>query len=50
MEETRRWVIVVIAVLLVAGLLAFARGRDHHRGNDVGSDGALGASATVAAS
>jgi hypothetical protein len=29
--------------------VAFARGRDHHRGDDVGSDGALGASAAVAA-
>ena len=32
-----RWIIGLVIVLLVVGLLAFARGRDHHRGDDVGS-------------
>jgi len=32
-----RWVIVAIAALLVVGLLIWARGDDHHRGDDVGS-------------
>jgi hypothetical protein len=36
MSDIPRWVIVVLAVLLVVGLLAYARGRDHHRGDDVG--------------
>jgi hypothetical protein len=41
----RRWVGVVIVALLVVGLVAFARGRDHHRGQDVG---ALGGAPTAA--
>ena len=32
-----RWVVVVVIVLLVVGLIAFARGRMHHRGDEVGS-------------
>jgi cell division septation protein DedD len=35
----RRWVGVVIVALLVIGLVAFARGRVHHRGQDVGALG-----------
>jgi hypothetical protein len=41
-------VIVVLVVLLVVGLLAWARGRDHHRGDDVGEH-ASGATAPAAA-
>jgi len=37
----RRWVIGIVVVCLIVGLIAFARGRAHHRGDDVGS-GALG--------
>ena len=37
----RRWVIAIVVVCVIVGLLAFARGRAHHRGDDVGS-GALG--------
>jgi hypothetical protein len=36
MSDTPRWVVVVIVLLVIVGLLAFARGRDHHRGDDVG--------------
>jgi hypothetical protein len=43
---TRGWIIAVIVVVLVVGLVAFARGRDHHRGDEVG---ALGRSQTVTA-
>lgn len=36
MSDTPRWVIVVVVVLLVVGLVAFSRGRQHHRGDEVG--------------
>jgi uncharacterized membrane protein YqhA len=36
---TRGWIIAVIVVALVVGLVAFARGRDHHRGDEVGALG-----------
>jgi len=32
-----RWTVVVVSVLLVAALLVWARGDEHHRGDDVGS-------------
>lgn len=35
----RSWVLMLIAVLLVVGLIAYARGADHHRGDDVGALG-----------
>ena len=35
-----RWVVVVLLVLVLVGLRAFARGREHHRGDE---EGALGA-------
>ena len=35
-----RWVVVVLLVLVLVGLLAFARGREHHHGVE---EGALGA-------
>jgi hypothetical protein len=31
-----RWVVVVAAVLVLVGLLGYARGDDHHRGHEVG--------------
>ncbi len=37
MSDTVRWVIIIAAVLLVLGLVAFARGRVHQRGDDVGT-------------
>jgi hypothetical protein len=33
----RRWVVVVVALLVVVGLIAYARGRDHRRGDEVGA-------------
>jgi hypothetical protein len=48
MNDTPRWVIVLIVVLVVVGLLAFARGRVHHRGDEVGSQ-AAGAPVTALA-
>ena len=32
-----RWVILLAAALLVLGLMAYARGPEHHRGDDVGA-------------
>ncbi len=34
-----RWAIGALVVLLVIGLMAFARGREHRRGDDVGALG-----------
>jgi hypothetical protein len=39
-----RWIVVIALVLVLVGMLAFARGREHHRGDE---EGALGSSATV---
>ena len=36
MSDTPRWVVAAIVLLVIVGLLAFARGRDHHHGDDVG--------------
>lgn len=32
-----RWAAALLAVLLLVGLLVWARGDDHHRGDDIGS-------------
>jgi hypothetical protein len=42
MNGTPRWVIALVIVLVLVGLVAFARGREHRRGDEVG---ALGGSA-----
>jgi hypothetical protein len=34
-----QWLLIVVAVLLVVGLIAYARGPEHHRGDDIGSHG-----------
>ncbi|HKQ01266.1 MAG TPA: hypothetical protein VJ735_13130 [Actinomycetes bacterium] len=39
MDNTRRWVLLVALALVLVGLLAFARGPDHHRGQQVGAFG-----------
>jgi hypothetical protein len=36
MSGAPRWVVVILVVLILVGLLAFARGRDHRRGDEVG--------------
>jgi hypothetical protein len=45
MSDTRRWVLVVLVLGLVVVLVAFARGRDHHHGDDVGERAAIEAPA-----
>ena len=37
MSDVRIWILVVIAAVLVIGLLLYARGPEHHRGDDVGA-------------
>jgi hypothetical protein len=34
-----RWLLVAATVLLVVGLIAYARGPKHHRGDEIGSHG-----------
>ena len=46
MDDTRRWVLLVVLALVVIGLLAFARGPEHHRGSQ--QVGALGDGAPTA--
>jgi hypothetical protein len=44
MRNAVRWLIALGIVLVVIGLIAYARGPEHHRGDEVGalgSDGAL---------
>lgn len=39
MHDGFRWVIGLAAVLVLIGLAAYARGPEHHRGDEVGSHG-----------
>ena len=32
-----RWLLVVLLALVLIGLIAYARGDEHHRGDDVGA-------------
>ena len=44
-----RWALVLASLLAVIGLLAFARGLDHHHGQQVGASGATVVVTTIAA-
>ena len=44
MSETVRWFVAGVAIMLVVFLIVWARGDDHHRGDDIGS---LGISSSV---
>jgi hypothetical protein len=46
MDDTRRWVLLVVLALVLVGLLAFARGPEHRRGPQ--QVGALGGGARPA--
>jgi hypothetical protein len=39
MRDAARWGIVIAAALFVIGLAAYARGPEHHRGDEIGSHG-----------
>ena len=39
MRRLAEWLLIVIAALLIVGLIAYARGPKHHRGDEVGSHG-----------
>ena len=41
MRDAVRWLIVLGIALVLIGLIAYARGDEHHRGDDVGAHGAL---------
>jgi hypothetical protein len=42
MPDTVRWVLAAVLILLVVGLIAWARGSDHHRGpQQVGALGSV---------
>jgi hypothetical protein len=36
MREAVRWLIALLVALVLIGLIAYARGPEHHRGDDVG--------------
>ena len=42
MSDAPRWVVVILVVLVLVGLLAFARGREHRRGDELGERAAAG--------
>jgi hypothetical protein len=35
--DVNRWLLIVVVILCLLGLLLFARGPEHHRGQDVGA-------------
>jgi hypothetical protein len=39
MPRVVEWLLIVAAGLLIVGLIAYARGPKHHRGDEVGSHG-----------
>ena len=39
MRDGARWLIILAAALLIVGLVAYARGPKHHRGDEIGSHG-----------
>ena len=41
MSSAARWSLVVVTVLLVVGVVAFARGPQHHRGDETAGIPAL---------
>jgi len=47
MSERARWVLVVVLVACVVGLIVWARGTDHHHGQEVGAERASYSSAST---
>jgi hypothetical protein len=38
-SDAVRWSVAILCALVVIGLMAYARGPEHHHGNDIGSHG-----------
>jgi ABC-type transport system involved in cytochrome c biogenesis permease component len=47
-RDGARWLIVLLIALVVIGLVSYARGPDHHRGDDAGALHAVAAHADLA--
>jgi hypothetical protein len=41
MSDTAKWILAIVVAVLVIGLVAYARGNDHFRGDDEGALGQL---------
>jgi hypothetical protein len=41
MRDAARWVILIALALVVIGLIAYARGPEHQRGDDIGALGSI---------
>ena len=41
MREAPRWLLILAGVAVLIGLISFARGTKHHRGDDIGSHGTV---------
>ena len=39
MRRVVEWLLILVGALLIVGLIAYARGPKHHRGDEVGSHG-----------
>ena len=39
MRRWADWVLIAVGALLIVGLIAYARGPKHHRGDEIGSHG-----------
>ena len=39
MRELARWLVLVLIALVLIGLIAYARGDEHHRGDEIGALG-----------
>jgi hypothetical protein len=39
MRRAIEWLLIVVGALLVVGLISYARGPEHHRGDEIGSHG-----------
>ena len=37
MRDGARWLLVLVLALVVIGLVAYARGDEHHRGDEIGA-------------
>jgi hypothetical protein len=40
MRRGVQWLLILAGALLVIGLMAYARGPEHHRGDEIGAHGA----------